>query len=268
MRCHLLSSDLLARAVEDVLDLKVEFLGGAETTGALGLVADGKVEVALLVDTVLADGVVNVVEHVVLGDPALGLAEARGDVVHGVGGGEGELALVEDVLALGGVDVLVVHGDATALLGVLGGRLAKAKVVPGIVGDVVSTAGGVDLEEIDGAALVGDLDADVVAVNGTGPVGDAVGVDLAAKNSNAAGVLVVGSDAGRAGLTTGERAGRNQGSRSSSKDGGELGEHADGVVEKKLLTFHILWNVCSYSGDWLDLIISQRTAERGNEWAS
>lgn len=76
---------------------------------------------ALLVDAVLADGVVDVVQLVVLGDPALGLAEARGDVVHGVGGGEGKLAVVEDVLALGGVDVLVVHGDATAHMGVLGG---------------------------------------------------------------------------------------------------------------------------------------------------
>jgi len=240
MRCHLLSSDLLARAVGDVLDLEVEVLDGAETAGALRLVADGKVEVALLVDTVLADGVVDVVQLVVLGDPALGLAEARGDVVHGVGGGKGELAVVEEVLALGGVDVLVVHGDATALLGVLGGRLAEAKVVPGIVGDVVSATGGVNLEEIDGAALVGDLDTDVVAVNGTGPVGDAVGVDLAAENSNAAGVLVVGGDAGRARVTTGERAGRDQGSRRSSKDGGELGEHFDGVVEKKFLTFYVL----------------------------
>lgn len=179
---------------------------------------------ALLVDAVLADGVVDVVQLVVLGDPALGLAQARGDVVHRVGGGEGKLAVVEEVLALGGVDVLVVHVDATSHLGVLGGRLAEAKVVPGIVRDVVGTAGRVNLEEIDGAALVGDLDADIVAVNGTGPVGDAVGVDLATQDSDAAGVHVVRSDAARAGLASRERVGRDKGS-SSRDNSGELGEH-------------------------------------------
>jgi len=224
VKLHLQSSGLLAGAVHDVLNLHLELLDGSETAGALGLVADGKVEVALLVNAVLADGVVDVVQLVVLGDPALGLAEARGDVVHGVGGGEGKLAVVEEVLALGGVDVLVVHGDATAHLGVLGGRAAEAKVVPGIVGDVMGTAGRVDLEEVDGAALVGDLDADVVAVDGAGPVGDSVGVDLATQDSDAGGVHIMGSDAGRAGLASGERVGRDQ-SSGSRDDGGELGEH-------------------------------------------
>jgi len=220
------SSDLLASAVEDVLDLEVGLLDGTETAGALGLVADGKVEVALLIDTVLANGVVDVVEGVVLGDPALGLAEAGGDIVHAVGSGEGQLSVVHEVLAVGSIDILVVHGNATTHVRVLGGRAAEAEVVPGIVGDVVGTTGGVDLEEVDGASLVGDLDADVVAVDATGPVGNAVGVDLASQDTNAAGVLVVGSDAGRArGATGSNGAGSDQGSRGGGEDGGELGKH-------------------------------------------
>jgi hypothetical protein len=220
--------------------------------------------VALLVNTVLADGVVDVVELVVLGDPALGLAEARGDVVHGVGGSEGKLALVKDVLALGGVDVLVVHGNASALLRVLGGRLAEAKVVPGIVGNVVSTTRRVNLEEIDRAALVRDLNADVVAVNGTGPVGNAVGVDLAAENSDAAGVLVVRSDAGRARVASGKGTGRDQSGR-SSEEGGELGEHVDGLWGKVFQKLFIYLKCKCDSETGSTCLISQRAAERGNE---
>ena len=44
--------------------------GQAERGRAGGLVADCHVELALLVEDAGADGVANVVEHVVLGDPA------------------------------------------------------------------------------------------------------------------------------------------------------------------------------------------------------
>jgi hypothetical protein len=162
------------------------------------------------------------------------------------------------------VDVLVVHGNASALLRVLGGRLAETKVVPGIVGDVVSTTGRVNLEEIDGAALVGDLDADVVAVNGTGPVGNAVGVDLAAENSDAAGVLVVGSDAGRARVASGKGTGRDQSGR-SSEEGGELGEHVDGLWRKVFQKLFIYLKCKCDSETGSTCLISQRAAERSSE---
>lgn len=64
-------------------------------------------------------------------------------------------------------------------------------------------AGGlVDLEQVQAAVAVGDLDADVVAVDAHGPVGNAVGVDLAAQDSDGGRVLLVGGDAGAAAVTT------------------------------------------------------------------
>lgn len=54
--------------------------------GARGLVADGEVDAAHLVVTPVADGVLDVEELVVLGDPAVGLGQAAGQVVHAVGG--------------------------------------------------------------------------------------------------------------------------------------------------------------------------------------
>lgn len=227
---HLSSSNLLASAVGNVDDVAVELLDRSEAARADRLVADGEVEVADLVNAVLADGVVDVVEVVVLGDPALGLAEARSEVVHAVRGRERQLAVLHEALALGSAHDLVVHVDTTTLVGILGGRLAVGEVVPGIVGDVVGTTRLVDAEEVEGTALVGDLDADVVAADGTRPVGDAVGVDLATDNTNAAGVFNVGSDAGRAGSTRRDGTGRDQSSRSSGDDSSEGGQHFDGFV--------------------------------------
>lgn len=104
--------------------------------------------------------------------------------------------------ALGGIDLLDLDVNTAAIEGVRLGRFAGLEVDPGVVADVVGAAGLVDAQEVDGAALVAELDADVVAVNGSGPVGDAVGVDLAAENTDRGRVLVVGSD----GNTLGYRA--------------------------------------------------------------
>lgn len=202
-----LSSNELAGAVLDVPDGKVESLVGAETRGASRLVADSQVESAGLVDTPVADGVKDVVQLVVLGDEAVGLAQARGDVVHAVGASEGKLAVVHEVRAFASRSVLVLHVDATAHVRLLGSRLAEAKVVPGIVRDVVGTARLINLEEVDTSARVGNLDADVVAANGAGPVGNAVGVDLAAQDTNGGRVLLMGShaDSGSAALERSSR---------------------------------------------------------------
>lgn len=201
----------------------------AETAGAVGLVADGQIQGALLVDAVLADGVHDVEQLVVLGHPAVGLGKAGRHVVHAVGGRQGQLAVIKDVGALAVVHELVVHGDATAHLGLVGGPLAVAKVVPGVVGDVKGTARRVNLQEGQAAALVGQLDADVVAVNAHGPVGHTVGVDLAARNADGRRVLGVGGHAAGAGAAE-EVAGRglNDGSR-GGKDGGNVGIHFEGI---------------------------------------
>lgn len=45
---------------------------------------------------------------------------------------------------------------------------------------------------MDRATLVGELDADVVAVNGSGPVRDTVGVDLATQDADGGRVALVG----------------------------------------------------------------------------
>lgn len=175
-----------AGAISDVGNrLVLESGRDAETARAGSLVADGEVEVAELVNAPGAGRVLDVVESVVLGDEAVGLGQAGSKVVHAVGGREREFAVVlEEETALAGGDGLPLHGDGATLAGSLSGALAGAEVVPGVVGDVVGTAGLVDAEQVDVALAVGDLDADVVAADGVGPVGDAVGVDLAAKNAD------------------------------------------------------------------------------------
>lgn len=151
-------------------------------------------EVALLVVADGADGVGDVVEDVVVAHPALLVGEAAREEVHAIRGAEGEfMALgINQVLALGHVDVLVLHLDGPASDGLVGGRVAGVEVVPGIVADVVGALGLVDAEEVQGAALVGEGDADVGAGDGGGPVGDAVGVDFAAEDADGGGVAVVG----------------------------------------------------------------------------
>ena len=103
--------------------------------------------------------------------------------------------------------------------GLVGGVEAGVQPVPCVVGDVVGAAGLVDAEHVGGAVLVGQLDADVVAVDGHGPVGDAVGVDEAAENTDGGGVLLVGGDAGGA---RGGEGGAGKGERGSS-----VSEHLD-----------------------------------------
>lgn len=87
----------------------------------------------------------------------------------------------------------------------------------------MGAAGLVDLEEVQAAVAVGDLDADVVAVDAHRPVGNSVGVDLAAQDTNGGGVLLVGSDAGAAAVTT-DGNGRDRGG-GGSKEGSEGSKH-------------------------------------------
>lgn len=247
-RTSLLGSLGLAGAVSNVGDA-LATVGDLRTQSvrARRLVALAEIESADLVVSVLAEGIGHVDELVVLVDPAVGLAHAAGHVVHAVGGGQGQLAVVEEVAALAGIDELVGHVDAAAGVGVLLGALAEAKVVPGIVGDVVGAAGLVDLEEVEASVAVGDLDADVVAVNAHGPVGNTVGVDEAAQHADGGRVLLVGSDACASALTSaaGDRNGRDGGSRGSqdSSDGGEhfeVGKQVNCFVEEGVCVLEVV----------------------------
>lgn len=87
----------------------------------------------------------------------------------------------------------------------------------------------VNLEDVGGVGAVGELDADVVAADGTGPVGYAVCVDLAARDAHGGGVLLMGSDAGSAATLGGD--GGNDGSR-GGEEGSDKADHCDGVEEK------------------------------------
>lgn len=164
--------------------------------GAAGLVADAQVEGAGLVVAERAKRVGNVVENVVLGDPAARVSQTAGNEIHAVGGRQGQLVAgrLDERSALRSINLLVLHSDTAARDGVDSGRGASLQVVPGIVADVVGTAGLVDAQKVDRAVAVGNLDAKVVAVDGAGPVGDAVGVDVAAENADRRRVAVVRSD--------------------------------------------------------------------------
>jgi hypothetical protein len=155
-----------------------------ELVRAAGLVAHGEVEGADLVIAPVALGVEDVDELIVLSSKRAGLLEAACNVVDAVGGTERQLSVVEEAGTLAVVDILPLHGEAATLLGIDGCGLAEDELVPGIVGDVISATGGIDLQDIEGAALVGELDANVVAVDSAGPVGDTVGVDVATENSD------------------------------------------------------------------------------------
>jgi hypothetical protein len=174
--------------------------------------------------------VVQVDELVVLANPAV--CGARDSECGAGGSRERQLAVVEEVLALVGIDELIVHGHAAAALGVRGGRLAGDEVVPGVVGDVMGTARSVNLQEVDAAAGVSDLDTDFVAVNGARPVGNAVGVDLASEDTHGGRVLLMGSDADTLASTASnllKRAGRDGGGR-GNEESSNGGKHFDGCV--------------------------------------
>lgn len=63
-------------------------------------------------------------------------------------------------------------------------RVPPGQIVPCVKGDIVGTTGMVNLEQSDGAVVGGDLHADVVTIDLFPPVGDPVGIDLAAEDSD------------------------------------------------------------------------------------
>lgn len=212
----------LASAVLDVLDNQARRLvQDTELVRAARLVALLEVERADLVVAVLALGVDDVDELVVARHPRAGLLQAADDKVDAVGRAQGQLAVVQQAVALAVVDVLPLDVDAAARVRVLRRGLAEDELVPGVVRDVVRAAGAVDLEHVEAAALVAQLHADVVAVDVAGPVGHAVGVDQPAQHAHRRRVLVVGGDGD--GACSGEDRGRD--------GGGRRGEEAEGVAE-------------------------------------
>lgn len=219
-----------AGAVSNVLDSRA-LHGGLETelVGAGGLVALGEVGVlAPLINTEGTGRVRDVEEREVVANPRVGLL-AAGDKVHGVRGGEGESLVLgqEEVLALAHGNVLVGSRDATAHDRVLSGGLAGNEVVVGIVGDVVSATGSVNLQEVDAAAIGRDANAHLVAADSAGPVGDTVSVDLATKHTNRRRVRVVRSD--RDCLTLGGNC-KSRGAGREDCNSGDGEEHFEGVL--------------------------------------
>ena len=145
-----------------------------------GLVESGPIYGARLVDAKGAYRVGNVEQLVVVGDPARILGEAAGEEVHAVGCAQGQLAAlcVDQRRALGRVDIAVRHGHGAAGGRLVGGGVARVQVIPCVVADAVGAGRLVDFQEVDAAVGVRQGDANVVAVDGRRPVGDAVGVDL------------------------------------------------------------------------------------------
>jgi len=132
--------DSLAASVLDVVNWRIsQNLGGAEAARAVGLVGGGPVERALLITAPRADGIEDIVELVVLGDPAVRLIETAGEVVHAVRRAERKFAIVgeDEVGALMGVNKFVVHSDGTAGGGSLSRGVAGGEVVPRVIADVV-----------------------------------------------------------------------------------------------------------------------------------
>lgn len=98
---------------------------------------------------------------------------------------------MDEALAGVGGRLAVLHGDGAAGSGLLARALAGDQVVPGIVGNVIGALGGVDAEQVYRSALVAERDADFVAVDGAGPVGDPVRIDFAAEDADRRRVLRV-----------------------------------------------------------------------------
>ncbi len=225
------SQGLLASAVVDVVDgLAVKRDGEAELVGASRLVALGGVgHLADLVVAPGADGVDDVVEGEVAADPGAGGAAV--DVVHRVGGGEGELAggLLDDRGALGRVDGLVGGVDGAALYRVLHRRPTGYQVVPGVVRDVVGAARLVDLEQGDRASVGRHPHTDVVASGERRPVRHPVHVDLASQHADRGRVLVVRRHLRGAGRERPEvrREGRGRAGSSHAQESYSTEEHLD-----------------------------------------
>lgn len=157
---------------------------GTEHMGTRRLVANSEVQCADLVETEGASRVLDVVEGRVLPDPGVGTA--AGEEVHGVCSHQGELATggLDEVAALVHGDELVVGIDAATNRGIVSSGLAGGKVVPGVVGDIVCSRGGVELKKVNGTSVGRDLDAHGVTARRMRPVGSAVGVYVAAKDSD------------------------------------------------------------------------------------
>ena len=85
----------------------------------------------------------------------------------------------------------------------------------------------VDLEDVGREVAVGQLDADVITADGAGPVGNTVGVDLAAGDTDGRRVLLMGSDAGSA-AALGVLGGHSADSSRGSEENGSDGEHVCG----------------------------------------
>lgn len=131
-----------------------------------------------------------------LRDPAFRLVKAASQEIHAVGCAQRQPVVLgaDEPRALGGIDGTVLHLDGAAGRGLLGGGFARVEVVPGIVADVVGALRLIDAQEVDLAVSVLEGYAEVGAVDGLGPVGDAIGVDFAAEHADGGGVAVVGCD--------------------------------------------------------------------------
>lgn len=110
--------------------------------------------------------------------------DAIGQVVDAVGCREGKAAIAHQVGAVAGRDILDLHVDTPASDRVLPRALARHEEIVGIVGHVVGATRLIDAKEVEVATAVVDFDTDVIAAYGARPVGDAVGVDLAAEDAN------------------------------------------------------------------------------------
>ncbi len=103
---------------------------------ASGLITDGKIERAAgFVVAVRASRVEDIVELVILGNPAIGLAEAASQVVDAISTGEGKspVGRMDQIGALRCRNGLIIHLDATTLDRVRGRRLAGVQIIPCII---------------------------------------------------------------------------------------------------------------------------------------
>ncbi|KAI6777295.1 hypothetical protein HG530_001240 [Fusarium avenaceum] len=118
-------ADLLPARITNVIHgLALELIRHAHCMRARCLVRGGVVQIARLVVAQRTDRIEDVVENVVVADPGAVFAiEAARQEVHAVGRAEGQFVVlgVDQVRALGGVDVFECHLDRAASRGLVGG---------------------------------------------------------------------------------------------------------------------------------------------------
>lgn len=188
------SKDLLAARVLDVEDRGILQRVRQPQGMATGrLVLCRPIQRARLVVAQRANRIEDIVQDIVVCNPAVLLRKAIREVIHAIRCAEGHFAArcIDQAAALARVGGLELHGNRAASDRLVGRRVAGVEVVPGVVADVVGAAGLVDAQQVDLAPAVGEGDADVVAGDALGPVGDAVGVDFAAEHADAGRVAVV-----------------------------------------------------------------------------